>query len=55
MVRGAPQKLCDYVECGGHGRAAQDHMWGFPKIRGTLFGGPYNKDCSISGSILGSA
>ena len=27
---------------------------GFPKIRGTLLGGPYNKDCSIFGSILGS-
>ena len=29
-------------------------MWGFPRIRGTLFGGPYNKDYSILGSILGS-
>ena len=27
---------------------------GFPKIRGTLLGGPYNKDYSILGSILGS-
>ena len=26
----------------------------FPKIRGTLFGGPQNKDYSILGSILGS-
>ena len=26
---------------------------GFPKIRGTLFGGPNNKDHSILGSILG--
>ena len=26
----------------------------FLKIRGTLFGGPYNKDYSILGSILGS-
>ena len=25
-----------------------------PKIRGTLFGGPNNKDYSILGSILGS-
>ena len=29
-------------------------MWGVPKIRGTLFGGPHNKDYSIWGSILGS-
>ena len=29
-------------------------IWGFPKIRGTLFGGPYNKGYSILGSILGS-
>ena len=29
-------------------------IWGFPKIRGTLSGGPYNKDYSILGSILGS-
>ena len=28
-------------------------MWGFIKIRGTLFRGPYNKDYSILGSILG--
>ena len=27
---------------------------GFPKIRGTFFGGPINKDYSILGSILGS-
>ena len=26
---------------------------GFPKIRGTFFGGPYNEDYSILGSILG--
>ena len=24
-------------------------IWECPKIRGTLFGGPYNKDCSILG------
>ena len=29
-------------------------MWGFPKIRGTILGGPYNKDCNILGSVLGS-
>ena len=28
--------------------------WEFPKIRGTLFGGPHNKDYSILGSILRS-
>ena len=27
---------------------------GFPKIRGTIFGGPYKKDYSILGSTLGS-
>ena len=27
---------------------------GFPKIRGTLFGGPHNKEYSILGSMLGS-
>ena len=26
----------------------------FPKIEGTLFWGPYNKDPTISGTILGS-
>ena len=29
-------------------------IWGFPKIRGTFVGGPYNKDYSILVSILGS-
>ena len=28
--------------------------WGLPKILGTFFGGPHNKDYSILGSILGS-
>ena len=28
-------------------------IWGFPKIRGSFFGGPNNKDYSILGSILG--
>ena len=27
---------------------------GFPKIRGYLFGDPYNKDYSILGSIMGN-
>ena len=34
--------------------ATKAFIWGFPKIRGNLFGGPYNKDYSILGSILGS-
>ena len=29
-------------------------MWGFPKTRGTLLGGPFNRDYSTLGSILGS-
>ena len=29
------------------------YMGGFPKIRGTSFWGPHNKDPSILGSILG--
>ena len=29
-------------------------IWDFPKIRGTFFGGPYNKDPTIQGTILGS-
>ena len=35
-------------------RSAPLETWGFPKIKGTLFGGPHNKDYSILGSILGS-
>ena len=27
--------------------------WGFPNIRGTILGDPYNKDYDILGSILG--
>ena len=30
------------------------NKWEFPKIRGTFFGGPYNKDYGILGSISGS-
>ena len=29
-------------------------IWNFPKIKGTFWGGPYNKGYSILGSILGS-
>ena len=29
-------------------------IWEFPKIRGTLFWGPYNKDPIFWGTILGS-
>ena len=28
-------------------------IWGFPKIRGTFFGGAHSKDYNILGSILG--
>ena len=28
-------------------------IWGFPKIRGPLFGSPYHESPSILGSILG--
>ena len=28
-------------------------IWGFPKIRGPVFGSPYNKSPAILGSILG--
>ena len=27
--------------------AARRSVWEFPKLRGTLFGGPYNKDATI--------
>ena len=26
-------------------------MWRFPKIRGTILGGPHNKDYSVLGSV----
>ena len=29
-------------------------IWEFPTIRGTVFWGPYNKDPTIQGTILGS-
>ena len=29
------------------------YSWEFPRIRGTLIGGPYNKDPTIWGTILG--
>ena len=28
--------------------------WEFPKIRGTVFWGPYHKDPTIQGTVLGS-
>ena len=34
--------------------ATQEPMWEFPKIRGTLFWGPYNENPTISGTILWS-
>ena len=30
-----------------HNPKARNPKWEFPKIRGTLFGGPYNKDPTI--------
>ena len=35
-------------------RVVAHNIWGFPKIRGTFLGLPYNKDYSIPGSTLGS-
>ena len=29
-------------------------MWELPKVSGTLFWGPYNKEPTIQGTILGS-
>ena len=34
--------------------SANAYMWEFPKIRATLFWGPYNKDPTIWGIILES-
>ena len=31
-----------------------ESIWGFPKSRCTILGGPHNKDYGISGSMLGS-
>ena len=35
------------------GFSIRGFIWEFPKIRGTLFEGPYNKDLTILGTILG--
>ena len=32
----------------------REQTWDFPKTRGTLFWGPYNKDPTIQATILGS-
>ena len=38
----------------GEGSLAMTELiWGFPKIRGTIFGAPHDKDYSILGSTLG--
>ena len=37
-----------------NGDYRQTPIWEFPKIRGTLFRGPYNKDPTIYDAILGS-
>ena len=42
------------VQASWSSRLHGQNKWGFPEIRGTLFGGPYNKDYNIFGSILGS-
>ena len=39
--------------CGAFGTMSK-LLWVVPKIRGTIFGDPHNKDYSILGSILGS-
>ena len=52
-----PAYPCAWLSSVGSERptgAGYRSRWGFPKIRGTLFGGPHNKDYSILGSILGS-
>ena len=36
------------------GQLTRTPIWGFPKIKGIFSVGPYNKDYSIFGSILGS-
>ena len=36
------------------GSGGLEAIWEFPKIRGTLLWGPYNKDPTIWGAILGS-
>ena len=43
-------------ECESRSRSALNPWptWEFPTSRGTLFGGPYNKDPTIWGTILGS-
>ena len=54
---GSPPKGCpECPQAAGKAMMPSDHNkrnWGFPKIRGTLFEGPHNKNFSISGSILG--
>ena len=35
-------------------KSTQRPIRGFPKMRGTILGGPHNKDYDILGSTLGS-
>ena len=42
------------VSCLKHPNINTKRIWEFPKIRGTLFWGPYNKDPTIYGTTLGS-
>ena len=43
-----------YVPLEFGARVSTVRIWEFPKIRGTRFGGPYNKDPTIEGTIFGS-
>ena len=57
-VRATPLFFFDMGErsAGGElaGLGGSKAIWDFPKIRATLFWGPYNKDPTMKGTILGS-
>ena len=38
------QRTADFMPFGPYLGSFKGAKWEFPKIRGTLFGGPYNKD-----------
>ena len=49
--------VCSRFVCrrpGGIQEGFDVEAWEFPKIRGTIFWGPYKKDPSIQGTIVGS-
>ena len=50
LVCGIPKES----NCTGLLMSNKQQIWEFPKIRGTLFWGPYNKDLTIKDTILGS-